>query len=64
MKDKNRALDNLLQSSFGMADEQNLEEFEEAEKETTEEDRKAGDPEGLMRRLEKERKKWKEGPAE
>lgn len=64
MKDKNKALDNLLQSSFGMADEQNLEEFEEAEKETTDEDRRAGDPEGLMRRLEEEKKKWKEGPAE
>jgi len=64
IKDKDKELDHLIRSSFGMAEEQNLEEFEAAETETTEEDRKAGDPEGLMKRLEEEKKKWKEGPAE
>lgn len=54
MKDEDRKIADLVQHSFGMADEQNLAEFEAAEKETTEEDRKAGRWEALEKRIDEE----------
>lgn len=63
MKDKEKAVVHLIQSSFGMADEQNLEEFEAAEAETTEEERNAGNWEALKKRIDDEDEK-KDGSGE
>lgn len=59
MKDKK--IDNLVQRSYGMAEDQNLEEFEAAEREVTQEDRKASQWEALKKRKDEE---YKNSPKE
>lgn len=63
MKDKklkDEKLKEVLEESFGLADRQNLEEFEAAEKETTEADRRAGNYEALKNEIEKRENNPKE----
>ena len=47
-----RELRELIEKSFGLSDEQALEELEAAEREVTQEDRESGDFKALRERLE------------